>query len=88
MLRYAKGSALPEATGLWQAAAIFGFLSNSQLEPAAEPEKPLCITLDAYKGRPYPAPGNSVYRFNEMKAALATIAEQWPAILPPKGAVI
>lgn len=88
MLRYAKGTPLPEPIGLWQSAAIFGFLSNSKLEAAAEPEKRLCITLDAYSGQPYAAPGNAVYRFNEMKAALTTIAEQWPAIPPPKGAIL
>lgn len=87
MLRYSKGRPLPEATGLWQSAAIFGFLNHSELEAATEPEKQLCITVDAYSGLSYPAPGNAVYLFNEMKAVMLGISERWPAIKPPKGAV-
>jgi hypothetical protein len=30
----------------------------------------------------------AVYRFNEMKAACADIAERWPAIKPPKNAIL
>ena len=88
MLRYAKGKALPPAVAAWQSAGIFGFLRAIQEDEAAEADKALCITLDAYQAATYEAPGNAVYLFNEMKAACAAIAERWPAIKPPKNAVL
>jgi hypothetical protein len=88
MLRYAKGKPLPETVAGWQSAAIFGFLRTIEEGEAAEAERALCITLCAYKGVAYEAPTNSVYMFNEMKAACAAIAERWPALKPPTNAVI
>jgi hypothetical protein len=46
------------------------------------------LSLDAYAGKTHVAPGNAVYRFNEMKAACADIAERWPVIKPPRNAVL
>jgi hypothetical protein len=88
MLRYAKGETLPAKVAQWQAAGIFGFLSAIQEAEAAEPDKTICLVLDAHAGKVHAAPGNSVYRFNEMKAACADIAERWPNILPPSNAII
>ena len=51
-------------------------------------EKPLCIAIDAYAGEIYEAPGNSVYLCKEMAAVCAAIAERWPMVKPPPGAVI
>jgi hypothetical protein len=87
MFRYAKGRALSKALADWQSAGIFGFMRTLDVEGEAA-EKQLCVTLDAQTGKVYPAPGKSVYMFNEMKAACASIAERWPAIKPPHNAIL
>jgi hypothetical protein len=87
MLRYAKGKPLAAEVAIFQAAAIFGYLRTQDAE-VAEAEKALCITLDAYTGKCHDAPGDAIYRFNEMKAACASICEWWPAIMPPKNAIL
>ncbi|HTW50905.1 MAG TPA: hypothetical protein VME45_03315 [Stellaceae bacterium] len=69
MLRYAKGETLGINVGEWQAASMFGFLRMVYEAEAAEPERKLCVVLDAYAGKTHLAPGNAVYRFNEMRAA-------------------
>jgi hypothetical protein len=88
MLRYAKGKTLLKAVATYQSAAAFGFLRALDAEEMVETDRSLCITVDAYQGICHEAPGNSVYLFKEMKAACATIAERWPAIKPPKNAVL
>jgi hypothetical protein len=88
MLRYGKNSPLPPMVGGFQSAAIFGYLRTLEEADKTEAERALCITLDAHAGKCHEAPGNAVYLFNEMKAACATIAERWPAIKPPKNAVL
>lgn len=75
-LRYAKGETLGIDVAEWQAAGMFGFLRMAYEGEAAEPERKLCVVLDAYAGKTHVAPGNAVYRFNEMKAACADIAER------------
>lgn len=89
MLRYAKGKALDPASGEWQSAYLFGYLDCIKPEDQAEPEHKLCLTIDAYSGCLHQAPTNSMpsSRFHEMEAACATIAERWPNIEPPDGAV-
>lgn len=88
MLRYAKGKALAPKIGSYQSAAMFGFLCEAEKGQHAEPERALCLTVDAYEGIVYEAPSDSVSVFNNMKAACATIAERWDKIEPPKGAVL
>lgn len=88
MLRYAKGKALDSEIGGYQSAAAFGLLKESFVEEGAEADKSICVTLDAFSGTVFPAPGNAVTMFANMKAACQTIAERWPNIPPPKGAVI
>lgn len=44
--------------------------------------------MDAVTGTCHDAPSNAIYLFNEMKAACATITERWPAIKPPKSAIL
>ncbi len=88
MLRYAKSKALGPPVGIHQSALIFGYIKELPIDEASEPEKPLCITLDAYKGAIYEAPGNSVYLCKEMAAACASIAERWPAVQAPPGSVL
>ena len=87
MLRYTKGRALAEEVADWQSAIILGHLRQVGVEEAAEPEAKLCITVDAYAGKWRPAPTDSVRRFNQTKDACATIAEWWPNIKPPAGAI-
>jgi hypothetical protein len=35
-----------------------------------------------------PAPGSAITMFANMKAACQTIAERWPNVPPPKGAIL
>lgn len=88
MLRYAKGKALPPAGGGFQSAAAFGLLKEYLPEEGSEVDKTICVTLDAFAGELYAAPGAAVSMFANMKAACLTIAERWPNIKPPKGAII
>jgi len=88
MLRYAKGKTLPPAVGEWQSAYLLGYLHATNDNEDEQPEDRLCITVDAQNGATHEAPGNSVTRMKNMMAACETIAERWPAIKPPKGAVL
>jgi len=87
-LRYAKGKPLSLAVGEWQSALLFGLLSLPGVGEGTEPELKLCLTVDAYAGFCYPAPTNAVSRFRNGEAACASIAERWPNIPPPPGAII
>jgi hypothetical protein len=82
-IRYSKGSNLAEDVGLWQSAFLFGYLTSLELNGEI-PEKKLCMTLDAYAGVVYPAPGDSVRRFANMEAACASIADMWDKIEAPE----
>ncbi len=88
MLRYSKGKPLPPLVGDYQAAAMFGLFCDIKDDLEGVPDKSLCLILDVQSGILYPAPGASVSMFANMKAACATIAERWPNIPPPKGAVL
>jgi hypothetical protein len=88
MLRYAKGKALDPAIGNYQSAAAFGIFKDYLKDEGSEPDRSICVTFDTVTGILYPAPGNAVTMFANMKAACQTIAERWPNIPPPKGAVI
>jgi hypothetical protein len=88
MLRYAKGKALPEENGAWQSALLLGYLRDTSTDQTVTPEAGLCLTIDAYAGVCYKAPTNAVSRYQNMKAACATIAEQWPNLKPPPKAVL
>lgn len=88
MLRYAKGKPLAPTVGGFQSAAAFGLLREYAPEEGAEVDKSICVTLDASTGVLYPAPGAALSMFANMKAACQTIAERWPNIKPPKGAII
>jgi hypothetical protein len=85
-LRYAKGKPLGQAVGEWQSAILLGFL-RALAADGEEPEDKLCLTLDAYAGILYQAPTDAVSRFNNAKAACASIAERWPNISPPPDAI-
>lgn len=88
MLRYAKGKPVPPASASWQSAFLVGYIGMTVDETdAAQAELSLCLTLDAYAGISYPAPTDAVRRFQNMKAACASIAERWPNIAPPPKAV-
>lgn len=89
MLRYAKGKALSPETANWQSAFLLGCLQAvDSKEDGAEPEHGLCLTIDAHSGIAYPAPTDAIRRFQNMKAACASIAERWPNIKPPLNAVL
>ena len=86
-LRYSKGRPLPVDVGEWQAAFLHGYLARAHEVPSEKAEPKLCVVVDAYVGVCISAPSNSVSRYLNMEAACATIAEQWPNIAPPKGAI-
>lgn len=88
MFRYAKGKPLSPEVGSYQSAAAFGLFAMVKDEETGEPEKALCLTLCAVSGKLHAAPSNSVSVFANMRAACETIAERWPNIKPPKGAIL
>lgn len=88
MLRYAKGKALAADVGHYQSSAIFGLLGEHEDEVGSEPERQLCLTLDAVTGDLYAAPTNAITNFANMKAACQSIAERWPNIPPPPAAIV
>ena len=88
-LLYSKGKAAKEEEALFLSSLSFGYLGGSALETElGEPEKKLCLSVCAHSGAVHEAPGNAKVRFNNMKAAGATISEQWDAIAPPPNAVV
>lgn len=87
-LRYSKAKKLQPEVGAWQSAFLNGYLTATNPDIQAEPEKKLCVTIDAQSGAIYAAPTDSVNRFNNMLAALETIAERWPKVAPPTNAVL
>ena len=87
-LRYAKGEKLAAEVGAWRSAFLFGFLGETSADQEIEPERQLSLTIDAHAGTYHPAPGNAVSRYHYIKAACASIAEQWPNIKEPPRAVL
>ena len=87
--RYSKGRSLPKETADWQNAIAFGYLKTKLEQGLADtdPERDLCVVLDIWGGRTHAAPGNSVYRFNEVKAVCAGIGQRWGQIPPPLNAI-
>jgi hypothetical protein len=88
MLRYSKNRALPRPAGEWQAAFLLGYLRALDADPGREPDGKLCLVLDAHSGALHAAPGDAKRRFGQIAAACASIAERWPNIAPPPGAVL
>ncbi len=82
MLRYSKGKALNADAAAWQSAFLLGYLKATNIDPSAEPEAKLCLTVDAHLGKEYAAPTDSLSRFQNMEAACAGIAERWDKIAP------
>ncbi len=87
--RYAKNKPLGEDVACWQGAISFGYLDAKLKQGLSEtdPEKEMCLAIDMWSGRCHPAPGNAVYRFNEIRAACAGIVQRWDHIPPPEGAI-
>jgi hypothetical protein len=87
--RYGKNKPISDEVGCWQSAISFGYLDTKLKQGTVEtdPEKELCATLDVWSGKCHVAPGNAIYRFNEVKAACAGIVERWHQIAPPENAV-
>ena len=88
MLRYSKRKALAAEVGGYQSAAAFGLLKDYLAEEGSEADKNICVTLDAFTGNLYPAPGSAVTMFANMKAACQSIGERWPNVPPPNGSVL
>ena len=88
-LRYGKNKPISDEVGCWQSAISFGYLETKLKQGTSDidPEKQLCVTLDVWSGKCHPAPGNAIYRFNEVRAVCAGIVERWGKIQPPENAV-
>jgi hypothetical protein len=86
--RYAKGKALAPEVAAWQSAFLLGYLKQVTDEDEAEAEGKLCLTIDCFGGVMHSAPTNSVSRFQNMMAECESIAERWPNIKPPPGAIL
>lgn len=85
--RYAKGKPLAIEVANWQSAFMQGYLHATNAEADAEVEGQLCITIDAVGGVCHRSPTDAQSRYGNMAAACATIAEWWPNVSPPEGAV-
>lgn len=88
MYRYAKGNPVSMDVAQWQSAFMFGYFAETPFIEESKPEHQLSKVLCAVAGATINAPTNSIYRFNEMKAACFDIAEKWANVPPPTGAVI
>jgi hypothetical protein len=88
MVRYAKNRPLSEDVAKWQSAFLLGYLGLTGVDPSEYPEAKLCLTVDAFVGKSYAAPGDSVSRFKNMKSACESIAERWEKIQPPPKAIL
>lgn len=88
MLRYAKGTTLRGEVGAFQSSVIHGLLNMYGTAEDEQIDGKLCLTICGHSGTMHPAPTNCVSRFNNTKAACATIAEQWDKIKPPPKAVL
>lgn len=86
-LRYQKGKELDLEIGKWQSALMWGMLDDTD-DADKVADRKLALTIDAYSGLTHIAPGDAKDRFNNIKAASQSIAERWPSIQPPSGAVI
>lgn len=88
-LLYSKGKNAKEEEANYLNAFSFGYLSGSDVQgDLGEAERKLCISVCAYSGQIFSAPGNAVTRFKNMQAAGATIADIWGAISPPPKAIL
>lgn len=87
-LRYAKGKPQSETVTAWHTAFLHGYLRQTNIDEAAEPERKLCVVIDAYAGILYSAPTDARRRFLNMEAACETIAEHWDRIPPPSNAIL
>jgi len=87
-IRYAKGKPLAEEVGLWHSSLLYACRRHIDQYDEAEAELKLCLTLDAVTGRMIAAPTNAIYRFKNIEAACASIAERWDSIEPPDGAIL
>ncbi len=88
-LRYSKGKALPLEAACWQGAIAVGYLNTKVQQGLADvdADREITAVVDVWTGECHIAPSNSVYRFNEVKAACAGIAQRWAQIPPPANAV-
>lgn len=86
-IRYQKDTPLKQEVANWQSAFVFGHLNDIKDDGTA-PEHKLCLTICAQSGIAHPAPTDSISRYKNMLAALASIAERWPAVEPPPNAVL
>ncbi|MGU3421800.1 hypothetical protein [Methylobacterium sp. D54C] len=85
-LIYSKGKSASVEEALHLSALSFGYLEDAPIAQDCEADKAICLSVCAYSGNVYAAPGNSKRRFNNMMAAGATIADLWPAIPAPRNA--
>lgn len=88
-LRYSKGKGLPVETACWQGAIAVGYLTTKLQQGLGEvdADREITAVIDVWTGQCHVAPSNSTYRFNEVKAACAGIAQRWAQIPAPPNAV-
>lgn len=88
MLRYQKGKLLSPLVAAWQSSILLGYLNLTNPEDNQIPEGKLCVTIDAYSALAHPAPSDAKRKFSQAESSCETIAEWWPNIKPPTGAII
>jgi len=89
--RYSRNKPLADEVACWQGAISMGYLTTKLHQGTGDvdmdSERALCVAFDVWTGRTHEAPSNAVYRFKEVRAVCAGIAERWDQIQPPPGAV-
>jgi hypothetical protein len=85
-LRYAKGKPLADEVAAWQSSLLYGCAISVSDMDEREPEKKLCVTIDALSGVAHQAPGDALTRFRNMEAACQSIAERWDSVEAPPNA--
>ena len=88
VFRYAKGKALKPEIANWQSAFVLAYVKSVGVDNGVEPDAKLCITIDMFSGKAYPAPTDNISRFKNMQAACSGISERWENIKPPTNSVI
>lgn len=87
MLRYAKNKPLDLEVAKWQSSLLHGVLATDPINDNELVEPKMCLTIDAQAGVAHAAPGDTMTRFKNMRAALTTITELWPNIPEPANAI-
>jgi hypothetical protein len=87
-IRYAKNKPLDAEAEAYQFYALLGCRKMIDVQDQTAPEEKRCLTLNYATELFVPAPSDATRKFQNRKAACATIAERREDIEPPENAVL